>query len=299
MIFSQIFDMVNVGIVILDKDYNVFKWNRWLEARSKIPSEKIIGKSIFEFFPELNKSWFHRSFKTVMSFGNFSFFSQKLHSYFFPFKASNALDSKFEYMQQSCTMGPIRDKNNAIEYVYIMVQDVTEIAAYEQKLVELNTEDGLTGIYNRRYLEKKIEEEFARHQRYARPFSVVMADIDFFKKINDTYGHQCGDFVLQEFTKTISASIRKVDIFARYGGEEFCLLLPETPGKAAELVAENLRDIVEKSSYRYGDTDIRFTVSLGISELSDGVESAKELLTRADMALYKAKKSGRNKVVLH
>lgn len=299
MIFSQIFDMVDIGIAILDKDCNVHKWNRWLEARSRIPAEKIIGRSIFEFFPEVNKPWFHRNFKAVKSFGNFTFFSQKLHRYFFPFKAPHIFDSNFEYMQQSCTMGPIRDENNAIEYVYVMVQDVTEIAAYEKKLVELNTEDGLTGIYNRRYLEKKLEEEFARHQRYSRAFSVVMLDIDFFKKINDTHGHQCGDFVLREFAKTISAHIRKVDIFARYGGEEFCLLLPETPGDAAMLLAENLRDVIENSVYRNGGKDIRFTVSQGVAELSDAMECPKKLLTQADEALYEAKKNGRNKVVFH
>jgi diguanylate cyclase (GGDEF)-like protein len=299
MIFSQIFDMVNVGIVILDKECNVFKWNHWLETRSKIPSEKIVGSSIFEFFPELDNPWFHRNFKMVLSFGNFSFFSKKLHHYFFPFKASNVLDAKFEYMQQSCTMGPIRGEDNAIEYIYIMIQDVTEIAAYEQKLIELNTEDGLTGIYNRRYLENKLEEEFARHQRYSRPFSLVMLDIDFFKRINDTYGHLCGDFILQSFAKTISNSIRKVDIFARYGGEEFCLLLPETPGHEARLMAENLRSLIEKSRFCYGGTEISFTVSQGVAELSRAMGSPWELFQGADTALYEAKESGRNKVILH
>jgi len=299
MIYSQIFDMVNIGIAILDRDCHVVKWNRWLEVRSKISPGEIIGKSLFDFFPELDKPWFHRNFKTVRNFGNFSFFSQKLHSYFFPFKALNTLGSKFDYMQQSCTMGPLRNENNAIEYVFITIQDVTEIAAYERKLIELNTEDGLTGIYNRRYLESKLEEEFLRHQRYSRPFSVIMMDIDFFKKINDTYGHQCGDTVLQTLVKKISSNIRKVDIFARYGGEEFCLLLPETTLEAANLVANNLRVIVENSDFRYNDRDIRFTISQGVSALSEGDESAQTLLRKADSALYEAKRTGRNKVVSH
>ncbi|MCF8069728.1 MAG: sensor domain-containing diguanylate cyclase [Desulfobacterales bacterium] len=288
--------MVNVGIVILDKDCNVFKWNRWLETRSKISADKIIGEPIFNYFPELNKSWFHRNFKSVINFGNFSFFSQKLHKYFFPFKASNTLGSKFEFMQQSCTMGPLRDEHNNIAYTYIMIQDVTEIAAYEQRLIDLNTKDSLTGIFNRRYLEKTLEGEFARHQRYSRPFSVVMMDIDFFKKINDTHGHQCGDYVLQAFVESISTNIRTVDIVARYGGEEFCCLLPETPLDAAVIMAENLRNIIEKSIYHYNDIDIRFTISQGVSELSDQVESAQDLIKKADSALYEAKASGRNRV---
>ena len=228
MIFAQIFEMINTGIVILDKDLKVYKWNQWMEIHSKIPTDQIIGSSLFTFFPNLNTSWFLRSFKSVFSFGNFLFFSQKLHRYCFPFNAVNILGLNFEYMQQSCTMGPIRDENNQIKYIFITVQDVTEIAAYEAKLVEMNIKDGLTEIYNRRYLEVRLKDEIKRAKRYSRPISLVMIDIDFFKKVNDAYGHQCGDYVLKAFSTLISSIIRKTDIFARYGGEEFCCVLPET-----------------------------------------------------------------------
>jgi diguanylate cyclase len=116
MIFSQIFDMLDVGIVILDRDLNVFKWNRWMTTHSKIHPEEVIGKPLFDFFPDLNTSWFLRNCKSVFAFGNFAFFSQKLHKYCFPFKAYNTLGSDFEYMQQSCTVGPLRDKNNKVNY---------------------------------------------------------------------------------------------------------------------------------------------------------------------------------------
>lgn len=94
-------------------------------------------------------------------------------------------------------MGPLRDDNNVIRYAYIMVQDVTDIAAYEQKLLEMSIRDGLTGVYNRRYFETRLEEEFERHKRYTRPFSIIMQDIDHFKKVNDTYGHPCGDYIFK------------------------------------------------------------------------------------------------------
>ncbi len=125
--FDQMFDIADAGIVILDKALNVHKWNRWMEIHSKIPAKKILKKTIFEFFPGLNAPWFLRNCKTVFSSGNFSFFSNKLHKYCFPLKASKNFSSEFKYMQQNCTLGPMRDESGTINYIYIIVQDVTEL----------------------------------------------------------------------------------------------------------------------------------------------------------------------------
>ncbi|MBF0225514.1 MAG: response regulator [Desulfobacterales bacterium] len=127
MILSQIFDMVNAGIVILDKDLKVYKWNRWMEANSKLSANKVIGKPLFECYPHLNTQKFLKNCKSVLAFGNFIFLSQKVHEYIFPFPSQNKFGSYFSYMQQSCTLGPLRDENNRIKYVFIMVQDVTEV----------------------------------------------------------------------------------------------------------------------------------------------------------------------------
>ncbi|WP_207682334.1 GGDEF domain-containing protein [Desulfonema magnum] len=289
--------MINIGIIIIDKELKVYKWNRWMEIHSKIPAEKITGFPLFSFFPDLNNPRFLRNFKSVLTFGNFAFFSQKLHQYLFPFQAANSLGSNFKYMRQSCTMGPLRDDNNVIRYAYIMVQDVTDIAAYEQKLLEMSIRDGLTGVYNRRYFETRLEEEFERHKRYTRPFSIIMQDIDHFKKVNDTYGHPCGDYILKAFASMIVSSIRKVDIFARYGGEEFCCLLPETRLDSAMKLAEFLRKKIERNIFIFNNTEIRITISQGIAELKTEMGAAEALLREADHALYEAKESGRNKVV--
>jgi diguanylate cyclase len=296
MIFSQMFDMLDVGIVILDSDLKVYKWNRWMTTHSKIPPEDIVGKPLFDFFPNLNVSWFLRNCKSVFTFGNFAFFSQKLHKYCFPFKAYNTLGSDYGHMQQSCTVGPLRDESNQIDYIYITVQDVTEIAAYEKRLITMNTKDGLTGIFNRRYLETKLEEEFDRHIRYNRPLSLIMLDIDNFKKINDNHGHQAGDFILKKLASLIDERIRAVDIVARYGGEEFCCLLPETTSESALALAEFLRMGVEAEIYHFKDKSLKITISQGVSELNDNVDSAEALLKLADDGLYDAKRSGKNKV---
>jgi len=186
MMLQQIFDAINIGIVILDRDLKVLGWNRWMEIHSGIPADEIRNTSIFDTYPHLNNPKFTRSCKSVYSFGNFCFFSQKLHHYLFPFKTTCYSEASFEYMQQSCAMGPLRDEDNQIKNLFIYVQDMTEVAAYEQKLVQINMKDGLTGIFNRRFLETKLAEEFNRHKRYGGVFSIIMFDIDNFKKVNDT-----------------------------------------------------------------------------------------------------------------
>ncbi len=297
MIFAQIFDMLDVGIVILDEDLKVFKWNRWMTTHSKIPPDEIIGKSLFSFYPDLNIPSFIRNCKSVFTFGNFAFFSQKLHKYCFPFKAFNILGSNFEQMQQSCTIGPLRDDNNQIKYIYITVQDVTEVAAYEYKLIEMNTKDALTGIYNRRFFESRLNEEFERHKRYCRPLCMIMQDIDHFKKINDTYGHQAGDYILKSLASLVNERKRKVDIFARYGGEEFCFILPETRITSGIVLAESLRKGIEAKQFRFKDQTIKVTISQGISEITEEIDTSEAFLKAADDALYEAKRTGRNKVV--
>ena len=301
MIFAQIFDMIDVGIVILDKDLKIYKWNRWMELHSRITSGEIIGHCIFDFFPNLNNPRFLKSYKSVLTFGNFCFFSQKLHHYLFAFKPVSSFSSKFKYMQQNSTMGPLRNENNSIQYIYITVQDVTEIAVYEQKLLEMNTMDSLTGAYNRRFLEARLKDEFERHRRYFKPFSLIMLDIDFFKKVNDTHGHQCGDFIIKSVSSQIASIIRKTDILARYGGEEFVVVLEGLSGIHAEAcsMAEHVARKIQKSinrPYLFEDYEHYSSPSIGIAMFCDHSVNVEEIIQQADAAMYLSKKAGRNTV---
>ncbi len=145
---------------------------------------------------------------------------------------------------------------------------------------------------------KLADSELYRVKRYGGEMSLVMIDIDFFKKINDTYGHICGDEILRALTILIRKNLRATDIFARYGGEEFCVLLPETSLDNAEKFSENIRKIVEENIFYFNKTDIKLTISLGVTYYNKEMEniSFEELLDMSDKALYKSKKSGRNKV---
>ena len=123
-VFSQVFDMVDVGLVILDRDLVVRYWNRWMQLHSPIPAQDILGNHICSVFPHLKRPRFLNNCKAVFAFGNFCFFSQKLHHYLFPFQPISTFDANFEYMQQSCTLGPLRNEKGEVEYIFIAVHDV-------------------------------------------------------------------------------------------------------------------------------------------------------------------------------
>lgn len=160
----------------------------------------------------------------------------------------------------------------------------------------LSLTDALTGLYNRRHFDNAIEREFLRTKRYGGDLSLAIIDIDFFKKINDTYGHLCGDYILKEVAYLIIDNFRKTDIVFRYGGEEFVVILTETSSASALIPMERLRKTIESYDFRYQNNHIKVTISAGIS--STNSETVNELLNSSDKALYEAKNSGRNRIVL-
>jgi diguanylate cyclase (GGDEF)-like protein len=159
----------------------------------------------------------------------------------------------------------------------------------------LSLTDALTGLYNRRHFDNTVEREFLRSKRYGGDLTIAIIDIDFFKKINDTYGHLCGDYVLKEVAYLISDNFRKTDLVFRYGGEEFVALLTETSLESAKIPLERLRKKIENSDFIYAGQKINVTVSIGASV--NNAETVTEFLDNADKALYKAKNAGRNKLI--
>jgi diguanylate cyclase (GGDEF)-like protein len=159
--------------------------------------------------------------------------------------------------------------------------------------------DTLTGLYNRRYFEERLEVEAQKSFYSGAPISLVMVDIDFFKKVNDTFGHTEGDQVLCKISSLLKASVRKKDTVARYGGEEFILILPEAGLEQSFVIAERIRQLVENTPFEVGRAQVNLTLSMGISNFpSHRVKSKEELIKMADQALYDAKRGGRNKVCI-
>jgi len=168
--------------------------------------------------------------------------------------------------------------------------------AYHEEIYRLTTIDGLTQIFNKRYFLETLEREIARSQRYRRALSLVMFDIDHFKKINDSFGHLAGDYVLKHLASTVKTKIRREDLFARYGGEEFAIVLPEIDGGNSRAFAEKIRQIVEREDFRFENAKIQVTISMGVGSIDDELTDAAALIKRADDRLYEAKTSGRNRV---
>ncbi|PWL75660.1 hypothetical protein DBY21_07655 [Candidatus Gastranaerophilales bacterium] len=161
----------------------------------------------------------------------------------------------------------------------------------------MSVTDALTGLYNRRHFENTLEREFLRAQRYSNDLSLAVLDVDFFKKINDTYGHLCGDYVLKEIAYMTLQTFRKTDIVFRYGGEEIVILLTETPLEKAIIPLERLRKTIEDYPFNYDSNGFKVTVSIGVEGLEKEHTTAEDLLQNADKALYAAKELGRNRVV--
>lgn len=166
-----------------------------------------------------------------------------------------------------------------------------------------NITDPLMDISNRRHLEQKLHQEFSKSVRYNLPFSILMLDIDHFKNVNDTYGHDVGDIVLRNLGALIKNFIRESDSVARYGGEEIVIILPLTDGQHAASMAERLRYEIEQyvmvpSDSEKGITEIRITASIGVAEYASGLLNVDELVKRADKAMYRAKREGRNRIFL-
>ena len=173
-----------------------------------------------------------------------------------------------------------------------------EIGQVQKKTKILEQEillDSLTGIYNRRAYELRIREELSRYQRYNQPFSLVLFDIDHFKKVNDRYGHQAGDKCLREITGRIRPSLRECDFLARYGGEEFVMILPGTSEDDAFKAAEKVRNLIEKTRFVYQGAEVPVTISLGLTQVKPTDQDPDMLFKRVDNAMYQAKKGGRNR----
>jgi diguanylate cyclase (GGDEF)-like protein len=171
---------------------------------------------------------------------------------------------------------------------------------FQKQMYESALRDGLTKAFNKKYFTDRLESEFTFSTRHASPLALVLFDIDHFKKVNDTHGHQAGDHVLAEISTLLTGALRAEDVFARYGGEEFAVICRGSDLTQAQVVGERLRKAVETHRFVYDGTHIPVTISVGIAVLPNpAVKDANDIVAFADQALYKSKNGGRNRVTAH
>ncbi len=301
-----IVDRINVGILAVDRAYRIILWNEFMASYSERPAREVLGRDLFETFPELPRKWMERKITGAVVLKNFSFASWKQRPYLFRFSHNRPITGGIDHMRQDITFMPVLDDQGEVTHVCIYVYDVTDTAVYQamlqdalRQLAESNNRDGLTGVFNRRYLEESLEYEFTRARRYGHRLSVLLLDLDHFKRINDTHGHLAGDEVLRQAARRIASAVRNVDVVGRYGGEEFLVILPETDGDGAHVVAERIRALIAEQPVIYDDTAIDISTSIGLATLDEHMAAYTDLIERADGALYRAKDNGRNQVVAH
>nr|BBJ04610.1 diguanylate cyclase [Marinobacter nauticus] len=306
--FHWLVDMlesVEVGLVVLDLDFRVQAWNGFMEHHSGITGSHIQNKVLFDVFPDIPQAWLTRKVDAVAMLNTRAFTSWEQRPYLFKFRNTRPITGTEEYMFQNLTISPLTGTNGEVDKICLLIYDVTEFASSKraleranEQLAKLSMTDRLTGLLNRGTWENLVDAEYERYRRYGQATSLVMFDIDHFKPVNDNYGHLAGDEVIRHTAQTTRNNIRQSDSAGRYGGEEFGIILPETDAENARIICERIRESIEKSTVETSAGNITYTISMGIAQLTDEPENYMQWMQKADEALYSAKESGRNKVVV-
>lgn len=296
---------VDVGLLVLDSSYCVQMWNRFMEDHSGIVEIEAKYKNLFSLFPDLPEIWFKHKIDSVFLLKSRAFSTWEQRQYLFKFKNYRPITGSEEYMYQNTTMIPLSSADGTINQICLLIYDVTDAAVGQKELQRLNIEleklsrtDRLTGLFNRGYWEESFQSEFDRCNRYQNDSSVLIFDIDHFKNVNDTYGHQAGDEVIRQTAKLVTDMVRKTDVAGRYGGEEFVVYLPNTSAENSKIFAERLRKNIESMEVKYDAEIIKFTISIGICGYVKSLKNHEKWIEQADQALYFSKENGRNSTTI-
>jgi len=301
---SPILAQLNSGVIVVDDEYRIHYLNAFIERHASVQLSEVQGKSIFAVFADLPEAWLKRKLMSVLDLKTPAFSSWEQRQYIFKLPHLRPITSSSQYMAQNCSMLPLSSEQAEQPLICILIEDATDAFVYQQHLsktlIELeraNRQDGLTKVLNRRYWEEQLKQEIHRSQRYHHPLSLILFDLDKFKDLNDKYGHLGGDFVLVQLASFIGSLLRDSDLFGRYGGEEFGIILPDTSLDGAIEVAERICLAVAEYPMLFNQQTIRVSVSMGVAELIPKQHLLHDDLIRcADMALYNAKRAGRNRV---
>jgi diguanylate cyclase (GGDEF)-like protein len=299
----DMFNNVDVGLVVLNRQYDVCIWNGFMENHSGLLPSATKNKNIFSLFPSIDEKWFKSKSEPVFVLKNRTFTIWEQQAYIFRFKNYRPITGKADFMYQNATFIPLTNTLGEVENICIIIYDVTDVAVNKKELKELNNQlekmsqtDSLTQLFTRGHWEANLRQEFLRTKRNSACSSLLIFDIDHFKKINDEHGHSCGDEALRQLSKLLKTTLRETDTAGRYGGEEFVVTLFDTDSKGALIFAERLRKIISKTPVVYKQLQVNMTVSIGFATISKDFNDHERWIEAADKALYYSKNNGRNRV---
>ncbi|MCB1827227.1 MAG: sensor domain-containing diguanylate cyclase [Coxiellaceae bacterium] len=302
-LYESVFKKLPIGAFIVKKDRKIIAWNHWLEEKTKITEEKAIGHDLCELFPGFKKQRFDWALDQVLQHRIPQILSQTLNHYLIPIELSNPTSEHLRKMQQHVRILPIIQGRDTCAMVFIIdetnsVRQKMMLMRLGHELEEQSIRDALTKAYNRRFLWEWMDSHFQQAKRDKYQIACCLFDIDFFKKINDKYGHDAGDQVLIDFVNLISTKVRGLDLVVRYGGEEFIAMIDKADEEKAMKLAGRIRSLIESSSLNHFPPKA-ITCSVGVSlwDPENAVDGEK-LIEQADKALYQAKEAGRNCVKL-
>lgn len=304
-IYAEIFDVLPLGLVIVDEKHEIHAWNKWMMTNTAITESQAMGKSLLSFYPDNIQFRFKSALEHAIQDGCPQVLSSILNQYVIPISLDKQTYADLSFMQQNVEILPIvyAQQNMAL----IIIQDVSDKIHLRNTLLSMAAKfeknsllDTLTGVYNRRFLWKYLENELKAAQRENYTVFCCLYDIDYFKKINDEYGHVVGDQVLVAFAELARTTVRPSDYLFRYGGEEFIVVLTHIKCQDALRISERLRTLLEKTAIHHMIKE-NITCSGGIAywQPSDTLISAEKLIDNADHAMYKAKSAGRNRIIMY
>lgn len=299
----DMFQTVDVGLVVLSADYRIQVWNGFMENHSGLTPRQVRDRYLFDLFSEIDEDWLRRKCDPVILLKNRAFTIWEQRPYIFKFRNYRPITGSAEYMYQNSTIFPLTDTMGRVTHLCLIIYDVTDVAVSRIELESMNGQlrtlsktDFLTSLNNRGFWEEALINEYKRIKRSGHHSTLLMCDIDHFKRVNDTFGHAAGDAVIQQVAVAVKKNLRSTDVAGRYGGEEFAVLLLDTTVEQAMFFAERLRKNVEAMAVEYNQQVLRVTVSIGVAEYHEDMVEYRDWLEAADKALYQSKAAGRNRI---